>query len=101
MRVCDKFLDFYVVSAHAPYMKSSTPYPQWWSKFKQDVVKLCKPGKPVVIGIDANSQLYKCDLYENVEVSLKGGKPPAIFLLCANALMSSDVSSHACGFTTM
>ena len=79
VRVCNKFLDFYIVSAHAPYMKSSTPYAQWWSNFKQAVVKLCKPGKPVVIGIDANSQLYKCDMYEDVEVSLKGGKPPANF----------------------
>ena len=63
VRVCNKHVDFYVVSAHAPYLQSTTDHKSWWEDFTNKIKQHCRFGKPVVIGIDVNSQIYESNSF--------------------------------------
>ena len=54
VRVCNAAIDFYVRSAHAPFLQSTTDYNKWWDSFTRIIETHCRFGKPVVLGIDAN-----------------------------------------------
>ncbi len=50
-------IDFYVISAHAPYVKSPTNCKdacEWWVKLSTVVADNCVQGIPVLAGIDGN-----------------------------------------------
>ena len=60
--VCMIKIDFYIVSAHAPYATcklnsasaSSGPSCIWWRSFKCTVQSACMPSVPLIMGIDGN-----------------------------------------------
>ena len=55
--ICNGHMFCYVISAHAPHVGCKEPFDVWWIHFQDTVTKFCKPGCPIVVGIDAN---YRC-----------------------------------------
>ena len=63
VRICSKALVFYISSAHAPFLQSTTDHKKWWEFFKSQVKNTCRFSKPMLLGIDINSQIYDSDLF--------------------------------------
>ena len=102
VRVCSKALDFYVVSAHAPFLQSTTNHKKWWEFFKSQVKTSCRFNKPVLIGIDIDCQIYESELFSKWEMETKGGKHPANFTTMCNCVSelgivfpAGDLSKHS------
>ena len=51
VRVCNSALDFYVCSAHAPFLQSTTDFKKWWDSFTRIIETHCRFGKPVVMAL--------------------------------------------------
>ena len=62
VRCCADNVDFYVISAHAPYCKSDTVAGdaclKWWSDFSINVSTTCIKGIPIFVGIDGNHSVF-------------------------------------------
>ncbi len=56
--ISNKHLHMYIISAHAPYVGCHEDPTTWWKIFQRNVLKFCKVGAPVVLGIDANYQSH-------------------------------------------
>jgi len=102
VRVCNAAMDFYISSAHAPFLQSTTDYKKWWDSFSKSIETHCRFGKPVVLGIDANCQMYVTDQYNQWCLKVKGGKQPANFTsMCkcfeklSIALPAGEVNNHS------
>ena len=102
VRVCNKHVDFYVVSAHAPYLQSTTDHKSWWEDFTNKIKQHCRFGKHVVIGIDVNCQICESHHFCGWGLPVKGGKPPANFLSmrkciseCGFVFPAGDPTLHA------
>ena len=78
-RVCSKAVDFNISSVHAPFLHSTTDHNKWWDFFKSQVKSSCRFSKPVLLGIDINSQIYDSDLFGSWCLGPKGGKHLANF----------------------
>ena len=101
VRVCSKALDFYVSSAHAPYLGSTTDHKQWWELFKTNIKNTCRFSKPV-LGIDCNSRIYDSELFAGWCLGLKDGKHLANFTNMAKCVTelgivfpAGDINKHS------
>jgi hypothetical protein len=56
--ISNKHLHMYIISAHAPYVGCHEDPTTWWKMFQRNLLKFCKVGAPVVLGIDANYQSH-------------------------------------------
>ena len=63
VRVCNKHLDFYISSAHAPFLQSTTDHKKWWEVFKTQIKSHCRFNKPVILGMDVNCQIYESETF--------------------------------------
>ena len=71
-------IDFYIISAHAPYVKSPTNFKdacEWWVHFYEVVFANCVQGIPVLAGIDGNYTVYG-DASTGVGDVHRSGEPP-------------------------
>ncbi len=71
-------IDFYVISAHAPYVKSPTNFKEaceWWVQFSKAVCDTCEQGIPVLAGIDGNYTVHE-DASTGVGDVRRIGEPP-------------------------
>lgn len=102
VRVCSKALDFYISSAHAPFLQSTTDHKKWWEGFKNQIKNHCRFNKPVLIGIDINCQIYDSELFGTWGLGPKGGKHPANFTTMSKCVSelgitfpAGDISKHS------
>eukprot|EP00973_Karenia_brevis_P090407 12402400-Karenia_brevis.AAC.1 len=58
VRVCCMCVDVYIISAHAPYWGASDDCVQWWREFSNILARRLHHGIPVIMGIDANCQIF-------------------------------------------
>ncbi len=71
-------IDFYVISAHAPYVKSPTNCKaacEWWVRLSSVVAETCMHEIPVLAGIDGNYIAHQ-DASSGVGDVCRSGEPP-------------------------
>ncbi len=71
-------IDFYIISAHAPYVKSPTYFKdacEWWVQLSKVVSDTCVQGIPVLAGIDGNYTVHG-DASTGVGDVYRPGEPP-------------------------
>jgi len=71
-------IDFYVVSAHAPYVKSPTNFKdacEWWDHLSKVIRDTCVQGIPILAGIDGNYTVHR-DASAGVGDVCRSGEPP-------------------------
>ena len=74
--ISNKHLHMYIVSAHAPYVGCHEDPALWWHSFQLNILKFCKTGSPVIVGIDANYQTH-LNMSNGVgDLKILNGSPP-------------------------
>ncbi len=71
-------VDFYIISAHAPYVKSPTNCKaacEWWVRLSSVVAETCMHEIPVLAGIDGNYIAHQ-DASSGMGDVCRSGEPP-------------------------
>ena len=71
----------YIISAHAPYVGCHEDPTTWWKMFQLNVLKFCKVGAPVVLGIDANYQSHVSMSSGMGDLNILNCSPPPTMML--------------------
>ena len=78
VRVSSLHVNFYVISAHAPYVGCRvSDICEWWPAFSKVIAKSCVSGIAIVCGIDGNIGTYPCasSLIGGYGLISRGGLP--------------------------
>ena len=78
VRVCSKDINFFAISAHAPYAGCKTDNPEdWWISFSKTCKAVCGKGVPIICGIDGNVSTYAsgCDFIGKIGIREKLAPP--------------------------
>ena len=83
VKVSSRYINFFAISAHAPYKGCKSDNPEvWWQKFVHDVVATC--GKefskvPIICGIDGNVGTFESGSDLIGDIARKHTPPPSNF----------------------